>query len=518
MPLPQIGQYDITVTDYFGGIYAHLDTATVKSLRWEANGPGSGEITVPLNEPHLSELLDSDGNVRDGREIQVQLNSSFLAALVPFPSASPSLLTIKGQGPAYHLKRRYVGRLNGTPNLALNPTFATDLTSWTASSGTTQTWVSTPAEVGTGAVELVAASVGDHYTEQTIAVSSQPFDTFMWFTGWLRVHNGVNPADLVQGRSIFTTWKIGSTLVWQQGARANWRIIDQWQRLKFKVFVPAGNAYTLGLRLYAPNGTVNYDELTVHREERLYLSGQPGDIICGLVTHAQDTSIGKVSAAITCDESNGAGSAAVTRAFKYSERAPIMGAISDMQSLMGGVDWHCECDGHNRVMTTFERPGITPVGEAQLLWDVLDPASNISDWTWTWNPDNRADKIIIGGRGSGDDFQEGLADTSGSPPLGWEFFKATQIEATPDAQHLADGYAEVLQRPITLKVTVHRNDFFDPAILIANGTLRPCRTVMCTITQGPIAFSERCKILDAELAPEPDTVTLSLIPTSEITS
>lgn len=517
MPLPQIGTYDITVTSNAGAIFAHLDTATVTTLKWEANGYGSGTITVPLNDPHLNELIDSDGNVIDGREIQVQLNSSYLATIIPAPTASPSLLTISGPGPAYHLKRRYVGRLNGTPNLALNPTFATDLTSWTAVA-TTQTQVSTPAQVGTGSMRLVGGSVGDHYSHQSITVASQPFDTFMWFTGWLYVANGVDPQDLIQGRSIFTTWTIGATLVWQQGVRANWRIIDSWQRLKFKVFVPANTTYTLDLRLYSPVGTVYYDELTVHREERLYLSGDPATIICGLVSHAQDTSIGKVSANIGCDTSNGTGSAQVTRAYKYSERAPIMAAMSDMQSLMGGVDWTCESDGVNRDILTFERQGVTPTGKATLKWDVLDPASNISDWTWTWTPDNRADKIIIGGRGSGDDFQEGLADTSDPmTPLGWEFFKATKIEATPEAQTLADGYGEILKRPITLKVTVHRNDFFDPAILVRLGILKPCRIVRCIITQGPIQFDEDCKILDATLNPEPDTVTLNLIPVSEIT-
>ena len=516
MPLSQVGQYDITVRDYFGSIYAHLDTATCTRLKWEANGPGSGTVTVPLNDPHLSELIDGDGNVLDTREIQVFLNGNFLAALVPAATSSPSVLTLNGSGPAYHLKRRYVGRLNGTPNLALNPTFATDLTNWTAVA-TTQTQVSTPAQVGTGAIRLVSGSVGDHYSHQTISVPSQAFDTFIWITGWLQVAAGVDPQDLVQGRSIFTTWKIGATTVWQQGVRANWRIIDSWQRLKFKVFVPANNTYTLDLRLYSPLGTVYYDELTVHREERLYLTGNPSDIICGLVSHAQSTSIGKVSANIGCDASNGTGSANVTRGYKYSERAPIMAAINDMQSLMGGVDWHCECDGHVRDITTYERTGLTPVDKQTLKWDVLDPDSNIADWTWTWNPDNRADKIIIGGRGSGDDFQEGLANTSGSPELGWEFFKATKIEATPEAQTLADGYGEILERPVTLKVTVHRKTNFDPAVLISTGELKPCRIVRCIITQGPIQFDEDCKILDVELNPEPDTATLNLIPVSEIT-
>ena len=519
MPLTQVGQYDITITDYVGGIYAHLDEATCQSLMWEANGYGGGTIVVPLADPHLNELLDSDGNVRDGREIQVHLDATFIAALVPFPSSSPSVLTINGQGPGYHLRRRYVGRLNPSPNFVTNPTFATDLTGWTAVSGVTQTQVSTPAQVGTGAIRLVSAAPGDHYSHVSspIVFPSLPYETFAWVTGWLYVDVGVDPADLVQGRSLFTVWSIGSTEVWKQGVRANWRNIGQWQRLKFKVYVPANNAYNLDLRLYSPVGTVYYDELSVVREERLYLSGDPGTIVCGLVAHAQSAAIGKVSANIGCDTSGGTGSAEVTRAYKYSERANIASAIDEMRSLQGGVDWTVECDGHLRNVATFDRTGIIPTDKQTLTWDVTDEsASNIADWKWTWNPDYRADKVIVGGRASGDDFYEAFYDDPASE-LGWEIFKTATVEGSPQAQALADGYGEVYQRPLNLTVTVHRRTNYDPARLIATGSLRPCRVVRAQISEGVIQVDEDFKILKVTLNPEAETATLELVPIANVT-
>lgn len=516
MPLPQIGQYDIRVTDYFGAIWAHLDTATVTKLKWQSNGMGSGQITLPLNDPHLWALIDTDGNVIDEREIQVYLNSNYLQTIVPAPKSSPSLMTIDGADPTYHLKRRYVGRLSSSPNVVLNPTFATDLTNWTASAGTTQTWVSSPAHVGTGAIELVSASVGDHYSSQSITITSQPFDRFAWVTGWLYVAPGVDPADLVQGRSLFTVWSIGATEVWRQGVRANWRIIGNWQRLKFKVFVPQGNTYTLNLRLYSPLGTVYYDDLEVRLDERLYVTGDPATIVGALVVHAQSTSIGKVSANIGF-AAVGSGTAQVTRAYKYSERAPILAAIDEMRSLQGGVDYHLEQDGHLRVLTTYDRTGFTPPGGMQTLkWDVAGGDEvNIADFTWAWNPDYRADKVIVGGRGSGDDFTEGFYDDPSSN-LGWELFRPATIEGSVDPQAVAAGYGEIYERPETLRVTIHRTTNFDPAILIANGDLKPCRLVRCIITQGPIQFDEECKILDIELNPEPDTATLNLVPVASI--
>lgn len=516
MPLTQVGQYDIRVTDYFGGIWAHLDTATCTRLRWASNGMGGGTIVVPLNDPHLWSLIDTDGNVIDGRELQVYLDSNYLQTLVPAAKSSPSLLTLDGTDPLYHLKRRYVGRLDPSPNVVLNPDFATDLTSWTAATGTTQTWVSSPAHVASGAIELTSASVGDHYSSQHITIASQPFDRLAWITGWLRAESGVDPQDLVQGRSLFTVWKIGATEVWRQGVRANWRILGQYQRLKFKVFVPNSNTYDLELRLYSPLGTVHYDDLEVRLDERLYTSGDPSTVVCALVAHAQDASMGKVSANIGCDPV-GSGSAQVTRAYKFSERAPIMSAIDEMRSLQGGVDYTLESDGHVRDLTTYERTGFDCGDIQTLVWDTAGGDEvNIADWTWAWNPDYRADKVIVGGRASGDDFTEGFYDDPASE-LGWELFRPATIEGSVDPQVIAAGYGEIYARPITLRVTVHRTTNFDPAILIANGQLKPCRLVHVRITEGPIIFAEDCKILDVELAPEPDTATLNLVTVASIT-
>jgi hypothetical protein len=240
--------------------------------------------------------------------------------------------------------------------------------------------------------------------------------------------------------------------------------------------------------------------------------------VCGLVSHAPQVSLGKTSANIGCSVV-GSGSAQVTRAYKYSERAPILSAIEEMRNLQGGVDWVLETDGHFRDIVTYERTGVVPPGGMQVLtWDTTGGDEvNIADWTWAWNPDYRADRVIVGGRASGDDFTEGFYDDPSST-LGWEIFRPATIEGSVDPQVVAAGFGEVYARPETLRVTVHRAPNFSPAVLISNKDLWPCRLVHVIITEGPIQFDEVCKILDVELLPEPDTATLNLVPISSITA
>ena len=410
---------------------------------------GSGQITLPLNDPHLWALIDTDGNVIDGREIQVWLDTDYLQTIIPAPKSSPSLMTIDGSDPTYHLRRRFVGRLSSSPNVVLNPNFATDLTSWTAAAGTTQTWVSTPAHQGTGAVELVSAVRGRplHLAEHHDHVDT--VRPVAWITGWLYIGPGVDPQDLVQGRSLFTVWSIGATEVWRQGVH----------RIGGSSATGSGSnsrcTYRPAIRTRSNSGSTRHSGPSITTTSRSgSTSGSTSPAIprrsCADSSRdAEQTSIGKVSANIACTVV-GSGTAAVTRAYE------IFGAgqhpVRDRRNanLQGGVDRVLETDGVNREIVTYQRTGfVPPAGVQTLKWEVGGGDDvNIADWTWAWNPDLRADKVIVGGRGIRRRFYRGLLRRPIVQSRMGRFRPAT-IEGSVDPNQVAAGFGEVYERPET---------------------------------------------------------------------
>jgi hypothetical protein len=252
------------------------------------------------------------------------------------------------------------------------------------------------------------------------------------------------------------------------------------------------------VRLYSPKGLVKYAHISAHREERLNCEGAPADIIGCLVDHAQDTGLNKTDVNITNDESRGEGSILLARRYKYAEAANILSSMQEMSSLQGGVDWLCETPSSNsRVVFTMERSGFDPGPgvKCALVW-----GENLNDWVSGWNPDKRADRGRVQGRGSGDEVTEAFYDDPDSD-LGWEFVRRTTIAGTSHPEAQVEGLGRTYKRPLTFEATVRRTATFDVAYNLhpANGGLLPGRLVDVSLDHGPIHVHEEFKILQRGL-------------------
>ena len=526
--LPSLGNWVVKVTDKNGGVYATLaglgtgdDKFTVSKLHWQLNGQGDAAIDGPILDPNLAQLFDSAGNVIDGRELQVERDDiGTFMHLVPAPVANPKTMSLAAYGVPFHLTHKFVGRYNAVPNFITNGNFDADVLHWTGN-GTIPAWSPSPVHREPGAAVSSAVAAGDFYLQQYVTVPSEPFDTFMWLSAWLWIDAGVSVQHLpTSGRALWTVWRVGGVVVWQQGVSPNWRAQGAWQHLQTKVFVPKDQTVEMETRLYVPLGTVRYDDVYAHREERLNCEGTPSVIVACLVDHAQDTGLGKSDVNITVDNSRGEGGVNLVRRYKYAEAAQIFSAANQIAQIAFGVDTLCEYpDSTTRTIFTMERTGYD-VGlpdRVNLVW-----GENLNGWSWNWNPAKRADLVRVQGRGSGDEVTEALYDDPDSD-LGWEFVRYASIEGSPNPQDQADGIGHLFKRPITIEATVVRTATFDVASQCStaggrSGALLPGRIVDVDLDHGPIHVHEQFKVIDTILNPLNETAVLQLVPIASLES
>lgn len=520
--LPPLGNYVIEVRDIIGGFYTTLtDEFTCTEIGWELNGMGDMQMTGPITDPNLAALFDPLGNVIDGREIQVRRDdlSDPFHHFVPSPRMNPRTLNVQGYDPTFHLSRKYVGRNDAPPpDLVVNGNFDIGLTGWTPSGSITATWSPSPVQLAPGAVVLDASTAGANYIFQTIDIDALPFASFLFVSGYIWLDEAVDVRNLAtNGRGLWTVFRTPdlATVTWQQGVSPNWRQKEVWQKVFTKIFVDANTAASMDLRLYGPLGIVRWDNVVIHRSERLNCEGDPGTIIACLVAHAQDPGFLKSNVNVGVDNSRGSGGVTIARRYKFEEAANIYTAMGEMASLRGGVDFLCETETVNtRTVFTMSRLGWDP-GANRVT---LDWGGNLNGFDVTWNPQKRADIVRVQGRGSGDEVVEAIVNDEDSD-LGWEAVTYATIEGTANPQFEAEGRAQVYKRPMTIELQVRRTATFDVGwnLLSANGGgLLPGRLVDVNIEQGIVSVHEAFKIIRTQFVPEKEVATLQAVAVSTL--
>lgn len=531
-PLPAPEAWSCSVIEADGTSHGAIRAYPV-TLGWELNGIGNHSLYM-AGLDSTAALLFSGGEFVDGREVAVHYGTDFVTTCVPSPRQSAGgdtvgpVLSLNGFGFGYHLKRRFIGRLNAHPNLVtVNPDFPTDLAGWSAYGGATVAWSSATGPDGTSGVASVGVSgitnsVG--LQQQSIPVGGMPFDTFLWITVWVNVNTGVAdymvpPNGAALRIELRTAAGGGGTFLWEQLANPDWRIKGAWQQVRMKVYVPGGlGSVYLVVQLQAPEGGALYDKVIVRQEERLYTSGDPGTIITALVTHAQDTGIAKTDLFIGMNVVDGGGTN-LTRAYKYSGRQNILAAMGEMNDIDGGVDWLPETPALNtREIAVYSPLGYEPPGgRLAATFDTAANAGNVSHYEWVWATDSHADRVIVMGRGDGFELDEGVWFDQLSPDLGWESVFPAKIEGFHDVDQQANGRGRQMRRAHVLRLTVQRTAEFDPAEeVIGDGALLPGRLIDVDVVDGQVNVQEGMKIIKTDLTCETHQAVIDCVMVSEL--
>lgn len=516
--LPALGNYVVEVRDIIGGFYTRLtDRFTVTRLTWKLNDQGGCVVNGPALDPNLAALHHPNSDVIDGREIQVSRDD--LAGpfnhFVPSPQVDLRDYSITGFDPGFHLGHKFIGRNNDTPNLVVNGDFATDVLDWTGVGVSSLTW--NPTGDGGEAV-ITSTAAGAFYAQQFIDLPAEPFGSFLWLSADITLDAAIDVRDLAtSGRALWAVFRTpGGTVVWQQGVSPNWRDTSGAQHIATKIFAPPDQHVIMELRLYSPKGTVRYDNVVMHRSERLNCVGTPSDVIGCLVAHAQDAGYAKSNVNITADNSRGEGTVEVVRRYKFEEAANIWQAMQEMARLRGGVDFLVETPTTNtRTVFCMERIGYD-VGDANRVQAVL--GANLNTFKWVWNPQKRADIVRVQGRGSGDEVTQAVVNDPDSD-LGWESVTYASIEGSTHPELEAQGRANTFKRPQTAELVFTRTATFDvgwnccPA---NDGPLLPGRLIDVDFDYGVVHIHEQFKVISTDFEPEWERATVQAIPVAAL--
>lgn len=510
-----VPNYFIQIVDIYGVLQGVLvsngglgpNNFTIPSVTWELNGSGSASCIGPTSDNSLRGLIDFKGEVKDGLELRFMRELEPFYWMVPLtPEADEKEIRISGPGFLYALSRRFVGRNGEPPNLVLNGSFETNTASWSVTPLASSDWSASPShdEEG-GSVTVSATTSGNNFIYQNITLPPVFSDTFLWVTAWMYLDEAIPQNRLpTSGRGIWAIFTVNGTVVYQQGIVPNWRVAGRWQEVKTLIFLPGGQAADMQLRLYTPNGQVRWDDVRVRREERLYAMPTMEGAIVALVQHAQQQSLGKEPANIYVDGTNSQGGP-VSRAYKYAERANIISAINEFPNMSEGVNWTGEIQsGTGRALVTLPRFGLDTGAPVLLEWGL-----NISRYRWRWDGSRRADKVIVGSRGSGFDFAEGLFDDD-TTTLGWETYRPARIESL-EPQGEADGLGQAYRRPISLDITAHRTASLDLFAPWRDGDFRVGRLCTVKIYEGFIRVNETFMIQRMTFIPERETWQVNVV-------
>lgn len=354
--------YEIRSTNYWGQDGRSYPNATATSgARDELNGIGSFGFKLPSNDPGLIQV---DPGVR---EVQLWRKTRLVwTGPVTNRNAADDLdnYDIQCKGLFWYFTKRFFGAIRGRNNYLPNGSFdAGNLGSWTAVGVTAQAvtqWGGRPGQ--TYQANLYQANAGtDTFLRQAIGVPggnlwtlSANFEIRMDAT-W------VGPA--INGRGLYVERRHPTTGVVEDVQF--FAITDDtprgtFQRATVQIFTPPGRDSILDVRLYAPGvtnptpvaprppGSIIWDDVKLTlMESSSWPYADMGEILNGIMAHAQDPAMGKTNLNIAL----GAGLTGINldRTYQHADRREILDALMEFPSL-GFCDLSilCEQNGVNR--------------------------------------------------------------------------------------------------------------------------------------------------------------------------
>lgn len=517
------GTYTVRIVNDEGVLVSHLPNATVDYIEWNLNAPMTASISVPVQTTQLHDLISQTFGTLN--ELQVWRDGAFFVWLVPTRiEADATNCVITCSDPLWYFTKRYVGRLYDV-NLISNPEFETGITGWTAAAeiGDAHVGGSINAMSGSNILAVhsdVGASVNTNHVQQSVTIAAASSDE----TYVVSAYSWVEP---LIGFIEFQYYPLGLVaMVYDDGGDYVCGSIDGlirnddskvfWTRKRCSVKIPPhAGTYTMKVYLMSPTGKVYYDYTRAVKVEALRYQGtDQAAIFSGLVSHAQDTAIGKADLNITAS----CPSTTVYRSIKYPYAAHdrILDVMQDLAAKVNGPDFAVECTATTRTFKTYyPQKGSLSV---TLEWGV-----NVAEFTWSADFDQAASSVAVTGDASTD--EAGDADdvehlyASDSAALGGKLLE--YVEPMPSGPYTyisamqlrADETLTARKRPIAFSVTSvrHATDFAD---MLQAGTLTVGDTASVDISHGIVNVDEQARITSMRLTPATEQVAFTLVPGS----
>jgi hypothetical protein len=500
--------YEVKVVNQSGTSYGTLDDATVTNVSWELNGPGAAQITLATTDPDAALMVP-------GREVQIYYQGGtdpIWWGPIVRPQAGLHETTWQCAGLLWYFEHRFMGRADRV-NQLVNGDFEDGETGWTFNSVTHSTDTTHIVE-GTEALKLIGlVTDGENWAKQiwTHPAGGYPTGDFLTVHGsvWIDNASYVDPA--IESRGLFVAHHngAGDQLFYDATVLDDNTTRGDWVECELGILnVLEGD--TVEVRLYAPNGTVWWDLVTLTFMESLSF-GYPlpaedvATIVAEIVQYAQDNLAGFTHGKSDLNIGTAGAATGTTRqiAYQFAEHRNILDAILEYVR-QGIIDIDIALTATTRTFTTYAPK------KGSLYGTTLQLDVNVADFTYSVDLEQAASSVVLLGPGDGPDRPEGGAiDTS----FVGGAFTAEIVEQAPDNTTVgqldvrAEERLKVAARPDILEVTT-----LPGAGVIGN--LEGGDTVPVVIATGWVSINDTYRVvrIEADLLKDQATFTLNALP------
>lgn len=381
--------YELIVVDRAGNPQsAALDLAEPDTYVETLNEPDEATFHFPKNA-YTSDDLDVLGTNGSACEIQLYRNGDLLTwgPITGISGASTDGATsCKVNGVDWYLNRLF---LDGTiDNILDNGDFeigagTDDWDSNVTWSADTETFVT-----GTRAIKLVNSVAGtDAFISQGHVVSAGRLGLALIASAWVYKDAEIEPA--LETRGLYIDGIQAGVLkgynyapvdnaspVDAQGKGA----VGNWVKVTTNIWIPPFQTWTINVRLYAPKGTVRWDDVKLVAMYSVDAAGHDGTtlvatdishIIATMVTHVQNDLVGKADLHIGYNvEPTGT---TLIKVWQYVDHVQFDQALHELLDRGDGADYHLAITPTTRVFYShaFKR-GADRSGVVTLLYDSAD--------------------------------------------------------------------------------------------------------------------------------------------------
>lgn len=416
------------VTDMSGNLITDLSpaptagAAEVDSITWTLNQPDECEFHFPKNAFTKADIFPL-GTSSDHHELQVYRNGDlvFWGPIVSLDaSGSDGVVRCHAAGVDWYLNRRF---LDGTITNALsNPDFEDGLDGWTThdnSGGLTASVDTSTFETGSQCIKLVNTNDGgDDYISQTVTMGGNAVGLLVTLSGWLLMDELTGPAFGTRG--LYMEGRRGGAL---QGL-PNWQPIDlapspgatgTWWKMSTTLWIPPSITWDIEVRLYAPKGTVHWDDVKLVAMDSLTCANfddltlvpiDISDCVARIIAHVQNPAFGKSSLNLTYDVTDTG--VKLSKVYQFVDHIQFDQAMREFIERIDGVDYFVRLTPTTRTFKQFAgKRGTDRTGDFELIYDPENAADSVSDYRLSYDGASCITRQVVLGEDNGPDREQG---------------------------------------------------------------------------------------------------------------
>jgi hypothetical protein len=406
----------IKVVDMQGNVALALTNAEVDKIVWTLNKPDEFSFIAGKNAYTLANI-PVIGTASGAKEVQIFRNGQLVAwgpIIGTSGDGSQGDVKFTGAGVDWYLEHRF---LDGTiTNLLTNADFESGTSNWTAQGGLSSfTQDSGNFYTGANSAQLVCSGPGDSRIIQYTSAGPNGVGLLITFSAWFYIDSitAANPfwtGLLIEGYD--------NTGAFQ---KQNWYPIDtatpqkKWTHASATIWIPPNQQWTLKCSLWAPVGTIHWDDakcVTMQSIGTTGITGNPatpvdlGNIVAFLVRFLQSPSAGKSE--LNIGTNSATTGAKMAYDWQYVDHVQWDQALKTFVDRNDGLDYSIDLTTTTRTFHSYARKrGTDRSGSVTLKYVAGATDNNCTSYRDTTDAGKLITRSKVLGSNSGPDREQG---------------------------------------------------------------------------------------------------------------